>query len=67
MGKITNEQIILLETPIKELGLSLGLQEHIRNIYGAETKLKDLCCIYNGNYLSYEDIQRNIITKHTTV
>lgn len=62
MGKITNEQIILLETPIKELGLSLGLQEHIRNIYGAEAKLKDLCYIYNGNYLSYEDIQRNIIT-----
>lgn len=62
MGKITNNQIILLEKPIKELGLSAGLQELIREIYGAEAKLKDLCYIYNDNYLSYEDIRRNIIT-----
>ena len=63
MGKLTNEQIILLGMPIKELGLSIGLQNHIREFYGkeTETKLWDLCYLYN-NYLSYDDIQKALIT-----
>ncbi len=62
MLNLTSEQLNLLAQPLKELGLSIGLQDHIKEVIGKDAKLKDLC-IFAGNLLSYEGIRKKVVTE----
>lgn len=62
MLNLTSEQLNLLAQPLKELGLSIGLQDHIKEVIGKDAKLKDLC-IFTGNLLSYEGIRKKVVTE----